>query len=94
MNGSLDAVGCAYGRETRKILEGFRQEYVEKTARTEERLRYGSERFEEFDEAIRGIRMEMRGIQQRLYWLLGAYTIGGTLIGNILFWMVQHLLGG
>lgn len=93
MNGNLDAVGCAYGRETRRLLEQQVKVCVENTARTDERLRYGSKRFGDLEDAIKTIRDKMETLQQRLTWLLAAYTIGGTMVGNLIFLLLQHYLG-
>lgn len=93
MNGSLDAVGCAYGRETRQLYEEFRQQCVEKTARTEERLNYGSRRLFEIEEDVKDIKTKMETLQNRLTWLLAAYTVGGTMLGNLIFMLLQHYLG-
>ena len=91
MNGELDKVGCEYGRETRRQLEDFKRHCASVTARNEERLSQGSDRFAELDDEIKELGRRMDEMQTRLAWLIGACAAAGSFAAALLEKVLAHL---
>lgn len=91
-NGELDKVGCEYGRATRCLLEDFRRYCATATAKTEERLKAGADKFHELESAIKELTEKVTSMQTKQAWMLGFAAAIGAMFGTLLSAILKHLL--
>ena len=91
-NGDLDRVGCEFGRITRQQLEDLKRHCAARVAQTDERLRTGSEKFEDLERDMRELDTRVSVLERRMAWFLGLSAAVGALLGTVIPQILEKLL--